>query len=210
MAALQQPGLASATQQADFSVQQAGFLAQQLAFAASGFVAQQAVAVAATGFVVPQHALASLQQAEPSVQHFGEAEQQACFSSQHFRPFSQQPNLASAAQQALLGVQQASLAEQQSLACSAPEAPPASSAPRTRNEPANSFVNTSIFSSKKSSGKCRTRNERSTKVKRPMTDGKRTRALRFSSAKRTGECVEEDRREDQHGPNSPRRSGDMK
>ena len=67
MAASQQPNLASATQHADFSVQQASFFVQQLALAASGFVAQQVIAVAATGFVVPQHALASLQQAEPSV-----------------------------------------------------------------------------------------------------------------------------------------------
>jgi len=70
IAASQQPSLASATQHADFSVQQASFFVQQLALAASGLVAQQVIAVVATGFVVPQHASALSQQPEPSVQHF--------------------------------------------------------------------------------------------------------------------------------------------
>jgi hypothetical protein len=138
----QQPSLASATQQADGVLQQASFWSQQLALAATVFTEQHAAAVVATVFVAgPQQAFASLQQAMPSVQHFCTAAQQPLFSAQHFWPFSQQPSLASATQHALWGLQQASLAVQQSLACSSAEANPASMAPRTANEPTSSFAN---------------------------------------------------------------------
>ncbi len=55
--------------------------------------------------------------------------------------FSQQPSLASATQQALFSLQQARLAEQQSLGFSPAANAPVNSRPRTRNEPANSCVN---------------------------------------------------------------------
>jgi hypothetical protein len=78
-------------------------------------VAQQ-FATFASVFAGPQHALASVQQAKPSVQHFCTAAQQPFFSEQHLRPFWQQPSLASAAQQAIFALQQARLAVQQSWA----------------------------------------------------------------------------------------------
>jgi len=109
-------------------------------FAASpqpSLVVQQFVAVVWVG---PQQAFASLQQADPSVQHFWTAAQQPLFSAQHFNPFSQQPSRASAAQQAVFSLQQASLAEQQSLGVSAATTAPVSISPKARNEPTNSFV----------------------------------------------------------------------
>ena len=74
----QQPSLASATQQADFSAQQARFLVQQLSelLAAltcgvvTNFAVQQSTALDTVAFTGPQQAFASLQQAKPSVQHF--------------------------------------------------------------------------------------------------------------------------------------------
>jgi hypothetical protein len=131
----QHPSLASATQQADASAQQASFFVQQLATFTAAFVG-------------PQHALASLQHAKPSVQHFCTAAQQPLFSAQHFMPFSQQPSFASASQQALLGVQQARLAEQQSFGCASATVTPANSRPRARSELANSLVNMN-FSNKR-------------------------------------------------------------
>jgi hypothetical protein len=137
---VQQPDLASATPLADFSAQQATFGVQQFAFF-STVLAEQQPATFAAAFVGPQHAFASLQQAKPSVQHFWTAAQQPLFSAQHFSPFSQQRSRASAEQQALFSLQQASLAEQQSLGFSSAATAPVSSRPRARNEPANSFLN---------------------------------------------------------------------
>ncbi|MCO6457427.1 MAG: hypothetical protein J5I93_19170 [Pirellulaceae bacterium] len=144
----QQPSFVSATQQALLSLQQASFAEQQLsdvslalACFAAPFIEQQPAAFVTTAFVGPQHAFASLQQSKPSVQHFCTAAQQPLFSAQHFSPLSQQPSLASATQQALFGVQQASLAEQQSWDLSAANEMPENSSPSMRNEPANSLVN---------------------------------------------------------------------
>ncbi len=58
--------------------------------------------------LTPQQAFALSQQAAPSVQHFCGALQHARCSAQHFWPFSQQPNLWSASQQGLFGLQQVS------------------------------------------------------------------------------------------------------
>jgi hypothetical protein len=95
----------------------------------------------AAALVAPQHAFASWQQADPPLQHGGTAAQQLLLSAHHFSPFSQQPRRVSAAQQALFSLQQASLAEQQSLGLSSAPTVPVSSRARARNEPANSFVN---------------------------------------------------------------------
>jgi hypothetical protein len=94
----------------------------------------------------PQQAFACAQHAEPFAQQFCGAAQQPLFSAQHFMPFSQQPSLASASQQALLGLQQASLAAQQSFDFS-PAAPVPANSPSMRIEPAKSFVNMRLFSS---------------------------------------------------------------
>jgi ureidoglycolate hydrolase len=98
----QQPSLAGAAQQAIGGAQHANFLAQHPFSRAAFFMA------------IPQQALASLQQSMPSTQHFCGAKQHGFLSAQHFIPFSQQPSLASAAQQAEGGSQHASFRAQQS------------------------------------------------------------------------------------------------
>ena len=107
---------------------------QQLVLVATALEALP-IAICGAAFFGPQHALASLQQAKPSAQHFCGASQQAWFSAQHFWPFSQQPSRAFAVQQALFSLQQASLAEQQSLGFS-----PATTAPVSKRPSANSFT----------------------------------------------------------------------
>jgi len=70
----------------------------------------------------------------------GGAEQQACFSAQHFMSVWQQPALASVEQQAPAGLQQAAFAEQQSFAFSPALRTLESSRPRPTTEPRNNFV----------------------------------------------------------------------
>jgi hypothetical protein len=134
--------------QADWSAQQVSFLVQQLpavsatldSCLAVSFVEQQAVTFVAAAFVELQQAFASLQHAKPSAQHFWTEAQYPLFSVQHFSPLSQQPSLASATQQALLGLQQASLSEQQSFACSSAKTAPMNRMFRSSNEPAISLL----------------------------------------------------------------------
>jgi hypothetical protein len=65
--------------------------------------------------------------------------QQADFSAQHFMSFWQQPALESAVQQALLGLQQAACAEQQSFEWAPAPRTVESSKPNPSNEPTNSL-----------------------------------------------------------------------
>jgi hypothetical protein len=153
LAASQQPNLASATQHADCPSQQANFLAQQsealsaTVFAKATLLSAELPAVAFASALMPQQAADLSQQARPSAQHFCGVEQQAAFSAQHFCPFSQQPSFASAAQQALAGLQHANFDAQQSLACSPLKASPERANRSANNEPKMSFVTMNIFSS---------------------------------------------------------------
>jgi hypothetical protein len=175
----QQPSFASATQQADLSLQQASFAVQQSA-------------VLTAVFVVPQQALAIAQQAEPSRQHLGGAEQHSFFSAQQLRPFSQQPNLASATQQALFSLQQASLAEQQSRGSSPVMPIPVNRSAKVRNEPANNLVNMELISSD-FAGKhhCLSRGQSARQPGREAGQQRtsRVRVARVNSARHTGERV---------------------
>jgi len=93
--------------------------------------------------VAPQHALTSSQHAAPVLQHSCTAEQQPASLAQHFMPLSQQPNLAGAAQHALLAEQHANFALQQSVVSgftsAAPE--PANTTPKDRTTAVRMFFN---------------------------------------------------------------------
>jgi hypothetical protein len=70
----------------------------------------------------------------------GEAEQQDCFSAQHFMSAWQQPALASVEQQALPGLQQAAFAEQQSFAFSPAPRTLENNRPRPTTEPRSNLA----------------------------------------------------------------------